>query len=797
MTKSQQSPSVLTLGFEKFDPYAQMMFLRRRIWVILGVATIVLVIASAAFSLVPSQYKASSLILIDLSSAPAIDREAAAGGQQVDSGFVDSQVEVLKSQAMLNRVVEKLDLNKDPVFNRQRGGVLSFLNSFFRNRRAEAKSGVMSPAVAKFIKFLSVERLGTGYVISVDFTWPDPIKAAEYANALSDAYLDSESETQLALMNRAANRLNEPLGGIAANVRNAEQAVEQFKAQNNLQDEHGVTLNGQQLSEINALLITARADVAEREAKYKQLQQLIAKGDSAASIGEVLQSSLISSLKLQLVEVMRREAQLTTRYGSNHTLAGSELSAVLAERRDLEAQIDKEVENVVTSIKNGLNVAISRQTSLEESLRRASQSQNINKGASVRLRELERLAESNRTMYQSLLARMKIAQEKSNVGETKARIVSRATAPIEPSFPQMTILVPLFAVLGLFVGVGSAYIIEKTDGAFYSAEDVEAMLCVRVLSEFPRITPVGNAQNQNLVLARLLSEFPRITPVGNAQNQNLVLARLLKEEPRGAYSESVRTLHVSMEMSLGSQSKRVIAVTSSLPSEGKSDIVLSLATSLASAGKSVVVVELDLRKPSIGRRLGISNQPGILEFMAADSHDPENHQTYLRDLNIFLMVANTAIESPPTILASPKLVQVIDTLASRFDYVILDTPPLGPIIDTQLIANISGSLILVVEWGQTPREVVSRTLRQLAETKAHILGVVLNAVDFRRQRHYSRYGSGYYQSRYTGYYGQGQGFSVSGKRPEDAVPKDKGEAVVAVPQPIRSDEIKLRKKAAG
>jgi succinoglycan biosynthesis transport protein ExoP len=774
MTKSQQSPSVLTLGYEKFDPYAQMMFLRRRIWVILGVATIVLVIASAAFSLVPSQYKASSLILIDLSSAPAIDREAAAGGQQVDSGFVDSQVEVLKSQAMLNRVVEKLDLNKDPVFNRQSGGILSFLNFFFRNRRAEAKSGVMSPAVAKFIKFLSVERLGTGYVISVDFTWPDPIKAAEYANALSDAYLDNESETQLALMNRAANRLNEPLAGIAANVRNAEQAVEQFKVQNNLQDEHGVTLNGQQLSEINALLIKARADVAEHEAKYKQMQQLITKDGSAASIAEVLQSSLINSLKMQLVEVRRRETQLSARYASNHPIAGFDLVGVAAERRDLQVQIDKEVENVITSVKNDLDVAVSRQTSLEESLRRASQSQNISKQASVRLRELERLAESNRAMYQSLLAQMKIAQEKSNVGETKARIVSRATAPIEPSFPQMTILVPLFAVLGLFVGVGSAYIIEKTEGAFYSAEDVDSMLCVRVLSEFPRITPVGNAQNQNLALARLL-----------------------KEEPRGAYSESVRTLHVSMEMSLGSQSKRVIAVTSSLPSEGKSEIVLSLATSLASAGKSVVVVELDLRKPSIGRRLGISNQPGILEFMAADSHDPENHQTYLQDLNIFLMVANTAIESPPTILASPKLAQAIDTLASRFDYVILDTPPLGPIIDTQLIANISGSLILVVEWGQTPREVVSRTLRQLAETKAQILGVVLNAVDFRRQRHYSRYGSGYYQSRYSGYYGQGQGFSVSGKRPEDAVPKDKGEAVVAVPQPIRSVEIKLRKEAAG
>lgn len=764
MTQSQQSSSVLTFGFEKFDPYAMMMFLRRRLGVILGVAAIVFVVASGAFFLIRPQYKASSVILIELSSAGGIDREAAAAGLAIDSGFVDSQIEVVKSQALVGRVVKKLNLDKDSEFNRQKGGILSFVSFLSHKLHGEAEADVTSPIVAKFIEFLSIERRGLGYAISVEFTWPDPKKAAEYANALADTYLDDQSETRFEQMKRAATWLNNRLAVVAVNVRDAEQVVEQFKAQHNLQDVSGVTVNDQQLSEINALLVNARADVAERAAKYKHVQELLANSGSPASIGEVLQSPVINNLKMQLADVMRRAAHLNTRYGSNRPVAGSALADVLAERRELDAQIDREVNQVVTNVKNELDVAISRETSLEESLRKISESQNIGKEASVQLHELERQAESSRVIYQSMLSQMKIAQEKSNVEEPKARIISRATAPIEPSFPKMAILIPFFAALGLVLGVGSGYIIEKIDDAFYSAEDIETTLRVPVLSVLPKI---GSARN--------------------AQRQNRVLPRLLKEEPLGAYSESIRTLHNAMEMSLGGQFKRVIMVTSSVPSEGKSNVALSLATSIASAGKSVVVVDLDLRKPSVDKRLvGTCGKPGILEFIAANSQDLQNYITYMQDLNVFLMAANRAIKSPPTVLTSSKLAQTIDALVARFDYVVLDTPPLGLVIDSRLIANISAGLILVIEWGQTPREVVSRSLSFLAGTKADVLGVVLNAVDFKRQRHYSRYGHGYYHSRYSDYYGYGQGSSGSGKRQEDAALENGDESVVAVPRPRRS-----------
>ena len=162
--------------------------------------------------------------------------------------------------------------------------------------------------------------------------------------------------------------------------------------------------------------------------------------------------------------------------------------------------------------------------------------------------------------------------------------------------------------------------------------------------------------------------------------------------------------------------------------------------------------------------------------MAADSRDLKDYITYLDDLKISFMVANGSINNSPTVLACPKLAQALDALASRFDYVILDTPPLGPMIDSRLIANISTGIIFVVKWGDTPQEVVSQNLRHLVGTKARILGIALNAMDLKRQKLYSRYGGGYYHSRYAAYYGlhqrsaashtlQGDGASDGGVQP--------------------------------
>ena len=573
MTQSQQPSSVLSLGFEKFDPYAGMMFLRRRLWVILGVAAIVFLVSDAALMLVQPLYTASSLILIDLNSVGMIDREAATAGVAIDTGFVDSQIEVLKAPALTRRVVEKLGLDKDPDFSRQKGRIFSFLS--FLSRKGQAKADVMSPAVARFIKSMSIERRGFGYVISVEFTGPDPIKAAEYANALADAYLEDQIVTPFEQHQHVAAIFSERIERLAAEVRNAEMAVDHFKTQNNLHDAHGVTLNDQQLSEITTLLIKARADVAERAARYKQVQELLAKGNSAATIADVLQSPVITNLKTQLAEVKRREATLNTRYASNQPFAGSALADILAERRGLDSQISEEVEKVVTSIKNELEVARSRQTSLEDSLRTVSESRDMGEEASVQLREFERRADASRVIYRSLIDQLNAAQERRIPGEKKARIISRATAPVEPSFPKMAVLMPLFAALGLLLGVGSGYIIEKIDGAFYSSEDVEAKLRLPVLSTLPQI---GSQRK--------------------AQRHDLVLAGRLKEEPFGTYAESLRTLRGALDLSLGGEANRVIMVTSSVPSEGKTSIVVALATSIACAGQSVVVVELDLRRPS-------------------------------------------------------------------------------------------------------------------------------------------------------------------------------------------------------
>jgi capsular exopolysaccharide synthesis family protein len=284
-----------------------------------------------------------------------------------------------------------------------------------------------------------------------------------------------------------------------------------------------------------------------------------------------------------------------------------------------------------------------------------------------------------------------------------------------------------------------------------------------------------------------LSALPQIGPRRKAQPHEFVPARQLKDGPLDAYAESLRTLRGALDLCLRGEANRVIMVTSSVPSEGKTSIVVALATSIACAGQSVVVVELDLRRPAIGKQLGISSKPGILEFMAADSRDLKDYITYLDDLKISLMVANGSINDSPTVLACPKLAQALDALASRFDYVILDTPPLGPIIDSRLIANISTGIIFVVKWGDTPHEVASQNLRQLVGTKARVLGVALNAMDLKQQKLYSRYGDGYYHSRYAAFYRSHQRSAASRNLQGDGASDDGVQPGVTGPQLRCSD----------
>ena len=267
------------------------------------------------------------------------------------------------------------------------------------------------------------------------------------------------------------------------------------------------TIDKQQIAEVNAQLTQARARTAETRAKLEQARRVQASGGNIAALGDVLASPLISSLRAQEAEVARREADLSTRYGARHP----QVANVQAELSDIRRGIAGEVARIVSNLRNEFDVAQKREKSLQESLDRVSGAAGQSDAAAIKLRELEREAESNRQIYESFLAKFKEAREQTTLETTESRVITPGVAPREASFPRRAPVFSIAIVLGLFVGVAAAFALESLARGFQTTEQVEDTLSVPALALLPQITrdQIDPTTGDLGVIAQIVSKIGR------------------------------------------------------------------------------------------------------------------------------------------------------------------------------------------------------------------------------------------------------------------------------------------------
>ena len=220
--------------------------------------------------------------------------------------------------------------------------------------------------------------------------------------------------------------------------------------------------------------------------------------------------------------------------------------------------------------------------------------------------------------------------------------------------------------------------------------------------------------------------------------------------PISPFSESMRTLRSSIHMSDVDHPPRVIQVTSSLPGEGKTTIAVSLAISAASAGLKVVLVDADLRHPAASRFFKLEKDIGLVDFLTG-TRTADNVLRFYKDLKLTVIPAGSKSLNPPDVLGSERMKALIANLRETFDYVVMDAPPIGPVIDAAILANLADKTILVVEWASTPRELVETCVKQLSGQK-RVAGVVFNFVNQGRAQKYG--GEYYYGKAYEKYYSE-------------------------------------------
>lgn len=708
-------------------------FLWRR-WKLIGVTTLgTILLALVVLLAVTPRYTATALVLLEPRKENIFGSDNILPELNLDTGNVDSQISVIRSINLLRRVVEKEKLAGDPNFGAaETPGLATLLRQLFIGKQITKVSGsdwlpkTTRRAIEALSHSLEVKRVARTYVISISVTLKEPREAVRIANAIADAYVVDRLDARYEAAKRAAAWLTERMEGLRTQLQKSEKAVADFRLENNLTtttSEGKITVNEQQLAELNAKLVSARAETAEKRAKYQQAQDVKDKGGNLEAIPDVVRSDVITNLRKLEADVTRKEADLAARYSSSHPAVVNSR----AERRDIERNIAAEVGRIIANMRNDFDVAKAREDSLQDSLDRMTGQDGGDSDVGIRLRALERTNAANKTLFENFLSRAKITQEQTAFEEREARIISPAISPASPSFPNKTLVFAVALVVGLGLGISGSVALDMLNSGFSTPKEIELALGRPVLAVVPLLTDSDRRIERKV-----------IDPV------NYML-----QKPLSRFCESVRAARVGVQMADVDEPARTVLVTSSVPKEGKSTLPTCLAFSAAKAGQRVLLIDGDLRHPSLSEYFGLKGRPGLVDVLTGEA--PLESVTVAAGPIMFLP-AGSQSQNPADLLGSARMKQALAHLRDAYDYVLIDSPPVAPIIDARVMASLVDKIVYAVRWQSTSREMVMQCLDQLAPDRK-LAGLVFSLVNEAKASRYGAYA--YYSNKsYRGYYQQ-------------------------------------------
>jgi capsular exopolysaccharide synthesis family protein len=730
-----------------FDLLRYLNFVWRNWKFIISAAAFVLLVRMIDLVRATPLYTATTQVLLQPAQKAPTDTEST-DYRLDDYSAIENQLAILRSDSLLRRVVIKERLAVPPTamepqstdVAKEGSAISTWLTSL---KQLVAPSKQQQTDVRKELPIskeeqstldgigrlrgaLALSRSGQSQVLNISVTWGDPAWAAQLANAVADAYVVDQLDARLESAKRASGWLSDRLVELRRQLSDSEEALATFRKAHGLtRSGPTIALNEQQLTELNSKLIAARTDVAEKRARVDFLADLTTGKKTLDSLPDSLQSgsSVMGALRGKLADASQREADLLARYDSRYPAVVN----VAAEKRDIERSIAAETQRMAQTVKNEYALAKARLDAMEQSMREATGQGELDNDNSVKLRELERTAAVNKTLFEEFLQKAKIADEQATFRARDVRVIM----PAEPggqTFPntRRALLIALFAGLGL--GAGGALVLEKLKAGFTTTREVEDALGLPVLAS------VGRVNKSKLV----------------KDGKTVSVPFYQMHYPLSPYSEALRTLRSGIHMSDVDQPPKVIHVTSALPSEGKTTIAVSLAISAASAGLKVVLVDADLRHPAASRIFKLEEEQGLVDLLigAATADDVS---TFYKDVKLMVIPAGSKSLNPPDVLASERMKVLISHLRGKFDYVVLDSPPVGPVIDAVITANLADKTIFVVKWASTAREVIETSIQQVS-THKRIAGIVFNLVDQARAR---KYGGHYFLGKeYKNYYSE-------------------------------------------
>lgn len=702
----------------EFDIRSIFGLLRRQLRLI--VITVIAVVALAGvvtFSLTPI-YSSSALIMVDPSNKNLLDPETQGTSAGADSARIDSEVELVRSDNVLLKVIESQNLLADEEFGVSLGAWTQIMG-FLRLADPALPSGedALNQSLNRLRGAVSVQRRGLTYLISVQVHSENRGKAADLANAIAQAYISDQ----------LASKVNSTLASrdiLQARITQARTAISSSESS----FDNFISENITRITED-----TGRTDIANM---HNQLQQLETARTQQSAVADTVQQALnngdldtlVANLQGDATAELKRQRETLTR-----TLQGTDANSPVAvdlrkELTSLESQLKQSAEAEVTSLRTTVQQSQAQEDTLRQNMRTQVLNSSLSADVLTRLYELQQSSELARSQYQTLLSRAQDLEAQADLQLADSRIVSPALAPQSPSFPNKTLILALAGLAALGLGVALAFLYENLIGGFTTEDQVESVLRTTVATTIPR---------------------------ERSKSEKDSLSNMMVTSPLSVFAESIRRARATIEQFFRARPRtedhasKVIMVTSTAPNEGKTTLALSLARSYALSGHRTLLIDCDLRKPSIHRHLGMEPSKGLLDFLA----DGDGSRIALSDIfsqdsltNVMTIVGARRSDLPTDqLLAGASFGRLIDAARRSFDVVVLDTPPIGPVVDGLYIAPFADAIMYVVRWASTSQNEAKKSISALASAKssdAEIV-VVLNQQDESRGSYQRKYGSYY------------------------------------------------------
>ena len=717
----------------------------RRHWAVIAVLTLPgVALGAAVLSMVPWKYQATATILLDKQRLQFFQQQSVVSDLTFETNTaIEGQLEVLKSDEIALGVIKSLQLQKDPEFavGKPTG-------------EAEAQhDGPITEAARErhyldvFANLRTIRRIGSSLAIEVGFQSNNAARAAEVANAIVAAYISDIWASRRTANQNAVSWLQERLAELRRQTADAENAVLDFKAKNGIVDTGGKLIQGQQIAEISTQITQARSQLSEVSARLNRARAVVQEYETSSikpAMLEVLNNPLTNKLLEQYLELSNREAEYSERFGADHK-ATQKLRLRMEEAK---TGLISLMERLHQSLLSEQSILEKRVQNLEASLAATVANSRTSEHALVKLQELQSAAQSYRVLYDSFLRRHSEAVLQQEQPTTVARVISNAYQPLSRNMkkPLFYALSIAFGSMGL--GVGLSLLRDLRDRTFRTSDDIERKL----KSEFIGMIPTWEARPNTAIPERSVTVGSDGSGYQRVQRSKSIFWAVALS-PVSHFSEGIARVKFSVFREVGMKDDGVIGFASVLPNEGASTIAAGVAQSIAKSGRSVILVDCDLRHPTLTKEFASHARCGLQEILLGHATVDDAILTDPQFGFAFLPGIVDALKArPEELLEMDALVEVVRELRRRYEFVIVDLPPLFPMLDVAMTDRVINWYVVVVQWGSSKIDTVAHAVARSRSVRERMLGFVLNKVDMRRLSLYDRRAAEYYDpKRYANY----------------------------------------------